>query len=372
MTDGSWQDDVGRGGGIGRNEAAVRELLAGHNNGTSAIASRKSVARNAPSGGSAVTVWAALIGNLLVAAAKFAAAAMTGSSSMLSEAMHSLVDTVNEVLLLYGMKRAAQPPDARHPLGHGRELYFWSFVVAVLIFGVGAGVSFFEGVDHIRHPHVVEQPQVVFVVLGLAAVFEGGSWLVALREFRANQGDLGWWQAFRQSKDPTGFMVLFEDSAALIGIALAAGGTGLALATRDPRWDGIASLLIGALLAVVAALLARESKALLIGERGAPALSRAIMALARDVPDVAGANGIVTVQLAPDQVIVSLSLEFEDALTTPAIEKAIIALEARIRTAHPEVSALFVKPQSAVVARRRQQQGVSGIFADPAGHGRTG
>ena len=313
---------------------------------------------------SKLVVWAALLGNLAIAATKFAAAGITGSSAMLSEAVHSLVDTGNELLLLYGMNRAARPPDAEHPLGHGRELYFWAFVVALLIFAVGAGVSFYEGIRHIRNPEPIVRPGVVFAVLAASFLFEGISWGLALRQFRRAQGDLGWWEAFRQSKDPTTFMVLFEDSAALLGIGVAALGVTLALLTGDPRWDGVASLAIGAILATVAVLLARESKALLIGERGDPALSAAIMELARDAPGVERANGIVTLQLAPDQVVVNLSLEFDDALHTTGIETAVTTLERRIRAAHPEVAALFVKPQSASEAARRQRAGEAGVLAD--------
>ena len=329
--------------------------------------------RNAPvariggemaSNGSSVVVWAALAGNLAIAATKFGAAAVTGSSAMLSEAVHSLVDTGNEVLLLYGMRRAAKAPDATHPFGYGRELYFWSFVVALLIFAVGAGVSTYEGITHLANPEPIKSPRVVFAVLGLSAVFEGVSWWIALREFLANKGSQTIWQSFRASKDPPSFMVLFEDSAALLGIAVAAAGTGLALVTGRPEWDGIASLVIGAILAVVAILLARESKALLIGERADPALSVGILAIARSIDGVDDANGVATLQLAPDQVIAYLSVAFEDDLRTSAIEAATIELEHRVRDTHREVVALFVKPQAAHEARRRQAHGIAGITAD--------
>ncbi|QYE35359.1 MULTISPECIES: cation diffusion facilitator family transporter [Sphingosinicellaceae] len=314
--------------------------------------------------GSTVVVWAALAGNLAIAVVKFIAAAISGSSAMLSEGVHSLVDTINEVLLLYGMKRSARKPDADHPLGYGRELYFWSFVVALLIFAVGAGVSVYEGVAHLLHPEPISSPALVFGVLGVSAVFEGASWFVAFREFRSKQGGLTIWQAFRRSKDPPSFMVLFEDSAALTGIAVAAAGSGLAVVTGDPRWDGAASLLIGLILAVVAALLARESKALLIGERADPALSTAVLRLAHETAGVDRANGVATIQLAPDQVVVTLSLEFDDALRTPEIEAAVIDLERRIRDHHPEVSAIFVKPQANHEAKRRQASGESGLRID--------
>ncbi len=312
-------------------------------------------------------VWAALAGNVLVAATKFVAAALSGSAAMLSEAVHSLVDTVNELLLLYGIARSARPADRVHPFGYGRELYFWSFVVALLIFALGAGVAVYEGVDRLRHPVPIERPAVVFIVLAVSLVFEGVSWLVGVRAFRAAQGKRGWWEAFRRSKDPPAFIVIFEDSAAILGICVAAAGTAGALATGDARWDGAASLAIAVILAGVAALLARESKQLLIGERADPSLSDAILRTASGIAGVCSANNIVTVQLAPHNVIATLSLDFFDTLRAPDIERAVVELEARVRSAHPEVSALFVKPQSVLVAAEHMNDGSSGMTPDRLG-----
>jgi cation diffusion facilitator family transporter len=314
-----------------------------------------------------VAVWAALVGNLLVAASKFVAAAVTGSAAMLSEAVHSLVDTVNEVLLLYGIARSTRPADRLHPLGYGRELYFWSFVVALLIFALGAGVSVYEGVEHLLHPTPIARPAVNFIVLGVSLAFEGASWLVGMRAFRAAKRNLSWWQAFRRSKDPPTFIVVFEDSAAILGICVAAAGTAAAILTGDPRWDGAASLAIGVILAGVATLLARESKELLIGERADPALSDAIMRTAAGIGGVCAANSIVTVQLAPNNVIATLSLDFFDTLRAPDIERAVIELEARIRSSHPEVSALFVKPQSVAVAAERLKEIGGSLTPDTLG-----
>ena len=314
--------------------------------------------------GSKFVVVAALLGNLAIAVTKFVAAAVTGSSAMLSEAVHSLVDTGNELLLLYGMRRAARPPDAASPFGHGRELYFWAFVVALLIFAGGALVAFYEGIDHIRNPEPISRPEVLFGVLAAAFVFEGISWIIALRAFRSAQGELSWWQAFRRSKDPTTFMVLFEDSAALAGILVAATGAALTLWTGDARFDGGASLVIGAILAVVAALLARESKALLLGERADPELSAGVGAIARQTRGVANVNAVTTVQIAPDQVLVAFSIEFDDALTAPGIEAAIAGMETRVRAAHPQVTALFVKPQTAKTAAARLATGEAGLAVD--------
>jgi cation diffusion facilitator family transporter len=319
---------------------------------------------NMAKSGTVTAVWAALAGNLLVACAKFAAAALTGSAAMLSEAVHSLVDTINELLLLYGISRSARPADRQHPLGYARELYFWSFVVALLIFTLGAGVSAYQGIHRLLQPQPILRPAVIFAVLGASLAFEGASWVVGARAFRASKRNLGWWQAFRQSKDPPAFIVVFEDSAAVLGILVAAAGTAAAIITGDSRWDGIASLLIAALLAGVALLLARESKALLIGERADPALSDAIIGIATGLAGVCNANSIVTVQLAPNNVIATLSLDFFDYMRAPDIEAAVVELERQIRHAHPEVSALFVKPQSVLVAQQRRAQGETTMSPD--------
>ena len=301
-------------------------------------------------------VWAALAGNVLVAAAKFVAAALTGSAAMLSEAVHSLVDTINELLLLYGIARSSRPADHDHPLGYARELYFWSFVVALLIFAVGAGVSAYQGIQRLLQPQPIENPAIIYVVLLASLIFEGGSWIVGARAFSKAKRQLGWWDAFRQSKDPPAFIVVFEDTAAIAGILVAAAGTTAAILTGDARWDGVASLVIALILAGVAALLAQESKALLIGERADPAVSDAIIRIAAKMPGVCNANSIATVQLAPNSVVVYLSLDFFDTLRAPEIERAVLEVERQIRGTHPEVSAVFVKPQSVQDARERMTQ----------------
>ena len=290
-------------------------------------------------------IHAALAGNLLVALTKFAAAWWTGSSAMLSEAIHSTVDTADQVVLLYGMSRAEQPPDALHPLGYGRELYFWSFIVALLMFTLGAGVTAYEGIDHILTPHRIENALTAYIVLGLAFVFEGTTWLFALREFRRAKGDLGYFQAVRRSKNPPTFIVLFEDSAALIGLLIAFLGTFLAQQLDMPVLDGVAALGVAAVLSATALMLARESKGLLIGEPASPSLRQAIMRTAGRIDGIERAQIVFTVHMAPDQVVVALSLEFRDSMMAPDIEVAIDALEAAIQAAHPEVIAVFVKPE---------------------------
>lgn len=291
-------------------------------------------------------VYAALAGNLLVALTKVAAAAWTGSSAMLSEAVHSLVDTGNEVLLLYGIHRSGQRPDRTHPLGYGRELYFWSFIVALMIFGLGAGVSVYEGILHVRDPTPIDDPAVNYVVLGLSFLFEGASFRVALKQFKAAKGELGYYEAVRRSKDPPGFMVLFEDGAALAGIVIAAAGTFASASLGVPVLDGVASILIGVVLGATAAALARESKSLLIGEQADPKLRQSLVDIAAEEPSVARVNGLMTTQLAPDQIVAALSLEFADELRTPDIEKAVVAIERKVRARHPNIVAVFIKPQT--------------------------
>ncbi|HEY8160589.1 MAG TPA: cation diffusion facilitator family transporter [Methylobacter sp.] len=297
-------------------------------------------------------VYAALIGNLMIAITKAGAAAWTGSSAMLSEAIHSFVDIGNEILLLYGMRRSTRPADPEHPLGYGRELYFWSFIVALLVFALGAGVSIYEGVLHLQHPQPISDPLVSFVVLALSFLYEGASWWVAFRQFRAVKGTLGYYEAFRRSKDPVSFMVLFEDSAALIGILIAAIGTFAATSLDEPIFDGVASIFIGLVLAGTAILLARESKSLLIGERAERKLIDSIQRIANKASMVSRTNEVLTVHLAPDQILAALSLEFSDDLRTPQIEEIVINIERDIRAAHPEIVTLFVKPQTAVAFRK--------------------
>jgi cation diffusion facilitator family transporter len=293
-----------------------------------------------------VAVLAALAGNLLVALTKSGAALWTGSSAMFSEAVHSFVDTGNELLLLYGMHRSHNPPDREHPIGYGRELYFWSFIVALLVFAVGAGVSVVQGIAHLLSPEPIANAVVSYVVLCLSALFEGGSFLVSRRQFRAAHGGQGLLEAVRRSKDPPSFMVLLEDGAALIGLALAFLGTWGAAELGYLWMDGAASVLIGLLLALVAAVLARESKSLLIGERADRRLNDSILRLVAADPRVERAHGLFTVQLAPDQVVVALSVQFCRDLTAPAIEAAVQDLERQVCGAHAEVVTLQVKPQS--------------------------
>lgn len=302
---------------------------------------------------SKVVVYAALAGNVAIAITKFVAAAITGSSAMLSEGVHSLVDSINEVLLLYGMARAGRPRDASHPFGYGRELYFWSFIVSLLVLALGAGVSVYEGVSHLLHPQPMKRPLLNYLVLAVSMAFEGTSWLIALRKFRVSKGSLGYFQAFRRSKDPTVFTVLFEDSAALIGLLIALCGIAAAQALHSPRLDAVASIAIGGVLTISSLFLARETKGLLIGESAHPHVRDSILEIAAKDQAIRSANGVLTVQLGPDQIVAALSAEFHDALNTTEIEACVNRIEITIKAAHPTVSILFVKPQTQEVWRRR-------------------
>ena len=234
--------------------------------------------------GSLRVIIAAIAGNVAIAICKFGAALVTGSAAMYSEAIHSTVDTGNELLLLFGMRRADKPPDAEHPFGYGLQLYFWVFVVAVMIFGLGALVAFYEGVEKILHAEPARYVVVNYIVLGASIVFEAGSWFVAFREFRHQRGRRGWLEAVRRSKDPTVFTVLFEDSAALIGLVIALIGIALAEILEMPRLDGIASLGIGVVLAATAGFLAYESQSLLTGEAVHPEVRAEIERIAKTAP----------------------------------------------------------------------------------------
>ncbi len=297
-------------------------------------------------GSSKKVIFAALAGNALIAVTKFVAAAMTGSSAMLSEGIHSLVDTGNQLLLLYGMRQARKPPDRRFPFGHGKEIYFWSFVVAILIFAVGAGVSIFEGISHLRHPQLLENPLVNYLVLGLAMAFEGAAWFFALTEFSKSKGKWGYVEAVRRGKDPTLFVVLFEDSAAMLGLVVALLGVGLTHWTGLPWFDGIASIVIGLILGGTAVWLAYETKGLLIGESANERVVEGIRGIARDFPQVAHVNEVLTMHMGPDFVLVNLSIDFRDDLSAGELEQVIATLDGRIKAAFPEVKRVFVEAEA--------------------------
>lgn len=304
--------------------------------------------------GSKKVVYAALIGNGLIAISKFVASGLTGSSAMLSEGVHSVVDCGNQGLILLGMKRARKAPDAKHPFGYGMELYFWTFIVAIVIFGIGAGVSIYEGLERLSNPHAIESPTISYVVLCLALVFEGVAWWVAFKQFRLTKGERSWYGAVRHSKDPTVFTVLFEDSAAMIGLLLALAGTAASHLYGFHEADAIASIAIGVVLALTAALLAYESKGLLIGEAADQEVVAAIRGLFGGDGRVTAVNEVLTMHLGPEDILVAASLDFGDDLTAGDVETAITSFESRVKADHPHVRRIFIEAQGARASRAAQ------------------
>ncbi len=293
---------------------------------------------------SKLVVYAAMSGNLTVALVKLAAGLYTGSSAMLSEAVHSAVDTGNQILLLLGLRQAAKRATADHPFGHGLLLYFWSFIVAIMIFGLGAGVSIVQGIAKIRQPSPVTDIWVNDIVLGAAMVIEGSTLFIGLREFRRTKGRRGWFEALQHSKDPSIFTVVLEDSAALVGLVIAAVGLGVAQAFDLPVFDGIASILVGVLLGVAAWFLAQECHGLLTGEAVAPEVSASIRKLA-SVDGVRHVNDAASMHFGPDDVLLALSLEFEATLSAGQVQDLVTSIEAAIQAAHPEVTRIFIEAQ---------------------------
>ncbi|UCF89057.1 MAG: cation transporter [bacterium] len=293
-------------------------------------------------------IWAALIGNGLIAATKFMAALLSGSSAMLSEGIHSLVDTGNQVLLLYGLKRAQSPPDEDFPFGHGKEIYFWSFVVAILIFAVGAGISLYEGIIHIIHPSRLENPRINYIVLALAVFFEGVAWFFAFREFTRSKGKWGYMEAVRRGKNPSLFVVLFEDSAAILGLIAAFAGIYLSHTTGNPLFDGLASVVIGLILGGTAVWLAYETKGLLIGESANQEVVQGIRILAGSYTQVETVNEVLTLHMGPDFILVNISLDFIDTVPAGQVEDVLEQIRSAIKQRYPEVKRIFAEPRKAV------------------------
>lgn len=291
-------------------------------------------------------IYAALAGNALIALTKFGAAALTGSSAMLSEGIHSAVDTGNQFLLLHGLRRASKPADDLFPFGYGKEIYFWSFAVAILIFALGAGISLYEGILHLYRHAELTSPSVNYIVLAIAFVFEGIAWGIALREFNKAKGKRGYWEAIKHGKDPSLFIVLFEDSAAMLGIIAAFIGVLLTSVTGNALFDALASIVIGVILGVTAIMLAAETKGLLIGESANREVIKCIRRLALDVPEILQINEVLTMHIGPNYILVNLSVEFSDETTAVEIEKVVAGLDYAIKAECPNVKRLFVEAES--------------------------
>ena len=295
--------------------------------------------------GSKRVIMAALVGNSLIAVTKFVAAGITGSSAMLSEGIHSLVDTGNQVLLLYGLRRAAKPPDENFPFGYGKEIYFWCFIVAILIFALGGGISIYEGIIHIQHPEPIKSPMINYIVLGLAIVFEGAAWYFAFREFKRAKGKWGYFEAVQRSKDPSIFVVLFEDSAAMLGLLVALAGIWLAQTTGIVVFDGIASVAIGLILVGTAIWLAYETKGLLIGESA----NRSVISGIRDAlatkPSIEHVNEVLTMHMGPDFVLANISVDFTDSITAAEVERDIGDIDRLVKQKFPEIKRVFIEAE---------------------------
>ncbi len=308
-------------------------------------------------GESTTVILRAFLANLGIAAAKFTAAVITGSAAMMTEGIHSTVDTLNQVFMWIGEKRAKKPADELHPLGYAQELYFWAFVVAVMIFALGSGVSAYEGIHTIRNPHPTESPPIAFIVLGVAFVLESWSWLTAWKAFNKRRGDLSVLDGIRQTKDTTSLVVLLEDSAAVTGVLLAAAGIGMELLTGDPIWDGIASLGIAALLALVAVILLREAKDLLIGESADPELLRAVRRDVESEDGVIAVSNIVTIHLGPEEVVCVVTVDFDDAMQAGELERLVARIEKKVIDCNDYIARAFVHPLDGDTALHQPQVG---------------
>jgi cation diffusion facilitator family transporter len=269
----------------------------------------------------------------------------------MTEGVHTVVDSTNQLLLMWGRRQAKKPPDQCHPFGYGRELYFWSFVVAVLVFALGAGVSIYEGIIHIANPEPAISPLIGYAVLLVAFVLEGWSTLEAFQEFRAAKGATGWFEAIRRSKDPPAFIVLLENGAAMAGIIAAAVGLFLAQQTGDPFYDGAASIVIGLILALTAFILAYESKGLLIGEAADPQLVSDLGRLVCSQKGVAAAGEVRTVHSSPDQITAMLSVDFDDSISAADVERIVCTIEEEATRRWPQVRRLYIRPRKGSLLR---------------------
>ncbi len=301
-------------------------------------------------GGSTTVVLVALGANLGIAVAKFAASVYTGSSAMLSEAIHSLVDSSNQGLMLYGIKRSSRPADESHPFGYSKELYFWAFVVAIVLFSLGAGISIYEGIQKILHPHPISNLHIIYSVLGVAILLEAFATYKALVEFNKRRGNNGFFKALRQSKDPALFAILLEDMAAIAGLIVAGIGVTVADQLNYAPADGIASVVIGVILACVAIFMAIEIRSLIVGEAADPETRAGILRFVREEEGsgkpIKAINEIRTMHLGPNDILVAASVDFHDGIEAEEVEATTARLETRIKEKYSDVRRLFLEAQS--------------------------
>ena len=292
---------------------------------------------------------AAIIGNIAIAAIKFVAAGFTGSSAMISEGIHSVVDTGNGILLFHGLRRGARQADEHHAFGHGMEVYFWSLIVAISIFAVGGGLSIYEGILHVIHPSPLASPYINYIVLALSAVFESISFTVAWRAFRVSRGSLSIIAAVHQGKDPSLFTVVFEDSAALAGLFVAFVGVVASDLLDMPVLDGVASIVIGVILVSSAVWLAQESRSLLVGEVADPEIVKALRCIALTDPAVMDLGEVLTMHLGPEQVLLNIEIQFKPRIPVEEVDAAVRRIEKRIQVPYPQVTHIFIEVKNAQV-----------------------
>jgi len=291
-------------------------------------------------------VFVAISANLGIAIVKFMAAGLSGSSALLSEGIHSMVDTGNQLLLLFGIHRSQRPPDAEHPFGYGKELYFWSLLVALLLFSAGGAAAIFEGIDHLLHPEPLEDPFWAYVVLAVAAVLEAVSWSIALRELLAHRKPgMSSWHALRRSHDPSVYTTIFEDTAALLGLAVAFLGVFFSHVFGNAHIDGAASVVIGVILCIMALLLTRESKALLIGEAAYPEMVSDITAMALHEPGIVAVHRVLTMVMGPGEMLLNLDVQFRQSLSAAEVAVTVTKLENVICERYPHTR-IFIEAKT--------------------------
>ncbi|MGE4513457.1 MAG: cation diffusion facilitator family transporter [Chryseobacterium sp.] len=290
------------------------------------------------------SIYSALAANLLIAVTKFIAGAFTNSSSMISEGIHSTVDSTNQLLLLYGIKRSKKAPDESHPFGYGKELYFWSFIVSILIFGLGGALSIYQGILHIIEPEVMKNPFWNYIVLVLSLIFEGTSLLISLKEFNKTRNGAGWWDSIIKSKDPSSFLVVFEDGAAVAGLIIVMILMSISYSFQIPELDGIASILVGLILVFVSLILARESRSLLMGEGISPDTREKIVKLAEQDTAVLRTKNILSTYQSPEEIVLMLIIDFQDHLDTEEITMAVQRIRENIKKEFPLVRFVIIQP----------------------------
>ena len=293
---------------------------------------------------SKTAIYSALAANFLIAITKFVAAIVTGSSAMVSEGIHSVVDTSNEILLLLGIRKSKRAPDAKRPFGYGKELYFWSFIVSIMIFGVGAGVSFYEGITHFQHPNAIENPLWNYIVLGVAFLFDGTSFIIALKNFNKHRGDLSFWTAVRKSKDPTSFVILFEDAADVLGLIVAFLGVYFGDLYGNPYLDGVASIIIGLILTGVSIVLTRESWSLLMGETAPMEVIEKVIRITESNSIIARVEQHLSMVLSPNEILLVLKPGIKSGATADEIVVAIQEIQEEIKTQFPDFKQVYIEP----------------------------